>query len=126
MSEATTPARLRDLAEWSEIDGRRKVAAALRAAAEEIDVLNSALRGAVSEIDAQRHNVVRERDLGEEYMRDAADLTATLAAREALLVRASDALDTAKFIFGTGDMERARALAAEIAAALGQEADHDA
>ena len=96
-----TPARLRDLAakhEWHAHGGPDNTAAALRAAADRIEQCV----GVVGDLEE------REQELLDD-----------LAAREALLVRASDALDTAKFIYGTGDMERARALAAEIAEALG-------
>lgn len=50
-------------------------------------------------------------------------LTVTLAAREALLRRAGEALDAALFVNEGGQLERARALAAEIAAALKEKND---
>jgi hypothetical protein len=141
-----TPARLRELADLQDppvggvtlgerIRIARDTAAALRAAADRIEQ-DEAKYDELYGIHHDRMQAlgnllaIIHRDGGhhidrvgyDQAVKDAhqvwAGLMSTLAARKALLVRASDILDIAMFVKGTGDMENARALAAEIAAAL--------
>lgn len=110
MTDDYPPARLLSIANDLEGDTVTLDAEAAR-------LVRAALRAAADEIEWARHNTERERDLGSEYALGAAELRATLAAREALLGRAELMLSACADELGD-DGQYPRALAAEIAAAL--------